>query len=84
MKINKIGIIGLGYVGLPLAVEFGRKYKTLGYDINSERVKLLKKGHDSTLEVEDDDLKSILISLALPYSLLFDGITFPPKKWAMY
>ena len=62
MKINKIGIIGLGYVGLPLAVEFGRKYKTVGYDINSERVKLLKKGHDSTLEVEDDDLKSILIN----------------------
>ena len=49
MKINKIGIIGLGYVGLPLAVEFGRKYKTVGYDINSERVKLLKKGHYSTL-----------------------------------
>ena len=62
MKINKIGIIGLGYVGLPLAVEFGRKYKTLGYDINSERVKSLKKGHDSTLEVEDNDLKSTLIN----------------------
>ena len=61
MKINKIGIIGLGYVGLPLAVEFGRKYKTLGYDINSERVKSLKKGHDSTLEVEDNDLKPPVI-----------------------
>ena len=36
MKINKIGIIGLGYVGLPLAVEFGRKYKTVGYDIDSD------------------------------------------------
>ena len=62
MKINKIGIIGLGYVGLPLAVEFGRKYKTVGYDIDSERVKSLKRGHDYTLEVEDSDLQSTLIN----------------------
>ena len=41
--IKTIGIIGLGYVGLPLAVEFGKKYKTFGYDINISRIKNLKK-----------------------------------------
>tara|TARA_Y100000310_G_scaffold10215_1_gene10932 strand:+ start:1052 stop:2332 length:1281 start_codon:yes stop_codon:yes gene_type:complete len=53
----KIGIIGLGYVGLPLAVEFGKKYKTLGFDINQGRVTQLINGHDATLEVSDDELK---------------------------
>lgn len=53
----KIGIIGLGYVGLPLAVEFGKKYKTLGFDINKGRVLQLQNGHDATLEVSDDELK---------------------------
>ena len=47
----KLGIIGLGYVGLPLAVEFGKKYPTLGFDINTKRVEELKQGHDFTLEV---------------------------------
>ena len=53
----KIGIIGLGYVGLPLAVEFGKKYKTLGFDINQGRVLQLQNGYDATLEVSDDELK---------------------------
>ncbi len=53
---NSIAVIGLGYVGLPLACEFGKKYETLGYDINSNRVKDLKKGVDSTLEVSSDEL----------------------------
>ncbi|WP_205987518.1 MULTISPECIES: Vi polysaccharide biosynthesis UDP-N-acetylglucosamine C-6 dehydrogenase TviB [Pseudoalteromonas] len=59
MDLNKvkIGVIGLGYVGLPLAVEFGKKYATLGFDINQKRVKELLEGHDSTLEVSDDELK---------------------------
>ncbi|RHW76028.1 Vi polysaccharide biosynthesis UDP-N-acetylglucosamine C-6 dehydrogenase TviB [Colwellia sp. RSH04] len=52
----KIAIIGLGYVGLPLAVEFGKKYSTLGFDINSKRIADLVKGHDSTLEVSDEEL----------------------------
>lgn len=52
----KIAIIGLGYVGLPLAVEFGKKYPTLGFDINSKRVDELKQGHDFTLEVSSDEL----------------------------
>lgn len=51
-----IGIIGLGYVGLPLAVEFGKKYSTLGFDINTARLAELEAGHDSTLEVSDDEL----------------------------
>ncbi|MDH5408747.1 MAG: nucleotide sugar dehydrogenase, partial [Gammaproteobacteria bacterium] len=49
-----IGMVGLGYVGLPLAVEFGKKYATIGFDINVERVKELQSGQDSTLEVEPE------------------------------
>lgn len=49
-------IIGLGYVGLPLAVEFGKKYQTLGFDINQGRIKELNSGTDSTLEVSDEEL----------------------------
>ncbi len=52
----KIGIIGLGYVGLPLAVAFSHKYQTLGFDINKERVKELTQNHDSTLEVSSEEL----------------------------
>ena len=52
----KIAIIGLGYVGLPLAVAFGAKMETLGFDIDKERVSELKRGIDKTLEVEDEEL----------------------------
>lgn len=52
----KIGMIGLGYVGLPLAVEFGKKYPTIGFDINNARIEELKSGHDHTLEVSDEEL----------------------------
>ena len=58
---DKIAIIGLGYVGLPLAVEFGKKYLTLGFDINLSRVDELNAGTDSTLEVEDELLQSVVI-----------------------
>ena len=50
----RIAIIGLGYVGLPLAVEFGKQYDTVGFDIDSERVAELREGRDSTLEVEPE------------------------------
>ena len=60
IKDKKIAIIGLGYVGLPLAVEFGKLYATVGFDINQSRVDELNSGKDSTLEVEDDLLKSVL------------------------
>jgi UDP-N-acetyl-D-galactosamine dehydrogenase len=56
----KIAIIGLGYVGLPLAVAFAEKYKVIGYDVNIQRVKELNNGHDSTLEIEHQLLNSIL------------------------
>ncbi|VXC03704.1 nucleotide sugar dehydrogenase [Maribacter litoralis] len=60
MKDIKIAIIGLGYVGLPLARLFATKYPVIGYDINAGRIEELRKGHDSTLEVEDDILQSVL------------------------
>ncbi|PIS27311.1 MAG: Vi polysaccharide biosynthesis UDP-N-acetylglucosamine C-6 dehydrogenase TviB [Candidatus Marinimicrobia bacterium CG08_land_8_20_14_0_20_45_22] len=58
MKSTKIGIIGLGYVGLPLAVEFGKKFDTIGFDINAKRVNELRNGIDRTLETETENLKS--------------------------
>jgi UDP-N-acetyl-D-galactosamine dehydrogenase len=58
---SKIAIIGLGYVGLPLAVAFGEKFKTVGYDIDGRRVDELQKGFDRTLEVEDEHLQSVLV-----------------------
>ena len=52
----RICVLGLGYVGLPLAAEFGRKLETIGYDINAQRVRELEAGHDATLEVSDEEL----------------------------
>lgn len=59
-KNYKITVVGLGYVGLPLAVEFGKKFQVVGFDINQARVNELNGGHDSTLEVEDDNLQEAL------------------------
>ncbi len=56
--MEKIGIIGLGYVGLPLAVEFGKSMDVIGFDINQSRIDELKKGYDRTLEVDEAELKS--------------------------
>lgn len=61
LKNVKIAIIGLGYVGLPLAVEFAKKYPTVGFDIDTKRVKEIKDGKDNTLEVEDNLLQSVLV-----------------------
>ncbi|MDO4763887.1 MAG: nucleotide sugar dehydrogenase [Flavobacteriaceae bacterium] len=58
---HRISIIGLGYVGLPLARLFATKYPVVGFDINTKRVSELKNGHDETLEVEDGLLKSVLV-----------------------
>jgi UDP-N-acetyl-D-glucosamine/UDP-N-acetyl-D-galactosamine dehydrogenase len=63
--MEKIGIIGLGYVGLPLAVEFGKVLNVVGFDINQERINELKEGFDRTREVEAEELKS---SKGLKYS----------------
>lgn len=60
LNINdiKIAVIGLGYVGLPLAVEFGKKHPVIGFDINQNRITELKSGTDHTLEVNDEELSS--------------------------
>ncbi len=56
LENTKIGIVGLGYVGLPLAVEFGKKQQTLGFDINETRVAQLREGNDFTLECSSEEL----------------------------
>jgi len=61
MKNTKIAIIGLGYVGLPLAVEFAKKYQTIGFDINKTRVNQLKENTDVTLETSSEELKAVNI-----------------------
>jgi len=57
-----IAVIGLGYVGLPLAIEFAKKYHTIGFDINPKRIKEIKEAIDSTLEVPSEDLSRLLSS----------------------
>lgn len=61
---TKIAVIGLGYVGLPLARLFATKYPVVGFDINAERINSLQSGTDDTLEVSDDELKAVLKSSA--------------------
>jgi UDP-N-acetyl-D-galactosamine dehydrogenase len=69
--MEKIGIIGLGYVGLPLAVEFGKILSVIGFDINKERIEELKRGYDRTREVEADELK---LSTHIKYSSALDDL----------
>jgi UDP-N-acetyl-D-glucosamine/UDP-N-acetyl-D-galactosamine dehydrogenase len=69
-KIN-IAIIGLGYVGLPLAVEFGRVFNTIGFDISQSRIEELQSGHDATLEVTSEDLNQ---SLNVKFTSVLDDI----------
>ena len=58
----KIAIIGLGYVGLPLARLFATKYPVVGFDINESRIATLKSGTDTTLEVDDETLQKVLVA----------------------
>jgi UDP-N-acetyl-D-galactosamine dehydrogenase len=58
IKDARIGIIGLGYVGLPLAVEFGKRYPTVGFDIKKDRIAELERGDDSTLETTSEELRA--------------------------
>jgi len=62
MSSTKIGVIGLGYVGLPLARLFATKYNTVGFDINEERIIELNRGVDTTLEISDKLLQEVLKS----------------------
>ena len=57
---TSIAVVGLGYVGLPLAVEFGTKRKVIGFDTNEVRIKELKKGQDKTLETTNQELKDAI------------------------
>jgi len=67
----KLAVIGLGYVGLPLAVEFGKRRSVVGFDINQSRIDALQAGHDATLEVSDDELKE---TAQLVYSASLDDL----------
>lgn len=58
LETTKLAVIGLGYVGLPLAVEFGKTRSVVGFDINTKRIEALRAGHDATLEVDDEELAS--------------------------
>jgi UDP-N-acetyl-D-galactosamine dehydrogenase len=64
MKAPRIVVIGLGYVGLPLAVELARRFEVIGYDIDSERIAELGEGRDRTLEVEEDELRQTTLKLS--------------------
>ncbi|MDR8257792.1 Vi polysaccharide biosynthesis UDP-N-acetylglucosamine C-6 dehydrogenase TviB, partial [Acinetobacter baumannii] len=67
----KIAIIGLGYVGLPLAVEFGKKVPVVGFDIYQKRIDELKNGQDHTLEVSPEELKQ---AVHLKYTAHLDDL----------
>jgi len=77
-----IAIIGLGYVGLPLAVEFGKKRPVIGFDINTHRIAELKSGQDSTLECSTEEL---LTATQLRYSATQEDLNHwsrLAKRWA--
>lgn len=81
----KIGVIGLGYVGLPLAVEFGKKFDVVGFDINQSRIGELQSGVDHTLEVSSDELKDSPLSFSADLQQLancnFYIVTVPADWW---
>ncbi len=67
----KLAIIGLGYVGLPLAVEFGKQRAVVGFDINQKRIDELTSGHDYTLETEPEELQA---AIHLRFSTQLDSL----------
>ncbi len=69
--MEKIGVIGLGYVGLPLAIEFGKVLPVIGFDINTDRIEELKKGYDRTREVDAEEMKA---SAKLTYSTQIEDL----------
>lgn len=74
---HNIAIIGLGYVGLPLAVEFGKQYPTVSFDINEARLAELQQGHDITLEVDDAELA---VATQLSYTSKLDDLRHCLKR----
>ncbi len=83
-KKIKISIIGLGYVGLPLARLFATKYPTVGFDINKTRVNELRNGIDSTLEVENEVLKNVLVNSPLDGNGLYCSTNIDDIKSCNY
>ena len=70
-KEEKLAVIGLGYVGLPIALAFAKKVKVVGFDINEKRINELMSGVDSTLEVDNKTLKGVLVSKSSDSNGLF-------------
>ena len=64
--MSVVGVVGLGYVGLPLAVEFGKKMKTIGVDLSTEKVESYKRYCDPTGEVSTENLKAATVTTAEP------------------
>lgn len=83
MQKNTIAIIGLGYVGLPLAIEFGKKYQVIGFDINESRVAELKRGEDRTQEADLNELKETQI-ITSEHGLTFSSDKEDLKKANIY
>ena len=69
-KEEKISLVGLGYVGMPIAVAFAKKVNVIGYDLNSKKIELYKKGIDPTKEVGDEAIKSTLVEFTSDESRL--------------
>jgi len=79
-KQPKLAIIGLGYVGLPLARLFATKFPVVGFDINQSRIEELREGRDSTLEVEDEILQAVLIESNPVLKQVAEGRTFAEDR----
>lgn len=84
MNNRKIAVIGLGYVGLPLAIEFGKKYKVLGFDIKQERINELAQGQDSTKEANIEDLKQVTAQSESGLGLAFSCDVADLKEYDTY
>ncbi|MBB2145939.1 nucleotide sugar dehydrogenase [Pedobacter sp. LMG 31464] len=80
----KIAVIGLGYVGLPLAIEFAKKYQVIGFDIDENRINELKTGIDTTLEANLDDLKEVLEEKILSKGLVLSFDTSAIQNCSIY
>jgi UDP-N-acetyl-D-galactosamine dehydrogenase len=83
-KKSKIAVIGLGYVGLPLAIEFAKKYDVLGFDINSQRVQELNSGSDRTKEADVESMKAVVLAKEVTegnYGLAFSSTVDDLKEY---
>ena len=84
MKDIKIAVIGLGYVGLPLARLFSTKYETVGFDMNQKRVDALMTGHDATLEVADDLLQDAIKITVLSVPRIWKRFATATSMWWLF